>query len=80
MNTENVLKLLAYLERNCAGEDRHEFWTTDGQPDIATARSFAEGLRAQLGGFLHDFVEVEQRVNMVKLRMLVGVHECEPVG
>ena len=70
MATDNVIDYLVYLERTCACEDRHEFWLDDGDPDIASARQFAESIRDRLGSFLGDFVEVEQRVNMVRVRVI----------
>ncbi len=70
MSIDPVLNYLAYLEGSCQGEDRHEFWNPDGSPDLAAARFFAEQMRKQMGGFLHDFVEIEQRVNVVRVRAL----------
>lgn len=79
MVTDHILDLLAYLERDCGGEDRHAFWTAAGEPDIAAARSFAEDMRERLGGFLHVFVEVEQRVNVIRLIALTDDVVVEPV-
>jgi len=73
MATDNVIDYLVYLERDCACEDRHEFWTEAGEPDLATARQFAESIRSRLGSFLGDFVEVEQRVNLVRVTVVKEV-------
>ncbi|MDA3960691.1 MAG: hypothetical protein PF961_07860 [Planctomycetota bacterium] len=70
MTTDNVLDYLVYLERDCACLDRHEFWSDTAAPDISAARQFAEEIRGRLGGFLGNFVEVEQRVNVVFVRMV----------
>lgn len=75
MTTENIMELLAYLERDCNGEDRFAFWTENNEPDIQKARLFAEDMRQRLGGFLHSFVEVEQRVNVVFLTITGDVME-----
>lgn len=74
MDTVSVLDYLVYLERDCACEDRHEFWTADGDPDIAAARDFAEAMRGRLGSYLDDQVMIEQRVNVVRLHLLD--HSC----
>ena len=76
MHTEDVLSYLAYLERSCGGNDRHEFWSADNTPDIASARAFAEQIRTRLGGFLDDFVAVEQRVNVVKVHVVQPTEAC----
>lgn len=65
----SVLELLAYVERDCAGEDRHEFWTQDGDPDLNAARLFAEAMRSRLGGYLGTVVDIEQRMNLVRVRL-----------
>lgn len=69
MTNDNVIDYLAYLERSCDCVDRHEFWTADGAPDLAQARGFAESIRHRLGTFLDDYVSVEQRVNVVTVRV-----------
>lgn len=73
MTTDHILDYLVYLERDCDNCDRHEFWSEAGGPDLVAARTFAEAIRDRLGGFLDHFVEVEQRVNMVFVRV-VGEH------
>lgn len=69
MTNDNVIDYLAYLQRSCGCEDRHEFWTPEGEPDIGQARAFAESIRLRLGSFLDDYVAVEQRVNVVTVRV-----------
>lgn len=67
--------LLSYLEQ-CDGEDRHVFTTVDGLPDTDAARQFAETIRAQAGSQLGELVEVEQRVNVVRVTSHCATIDC----
>jgi hypothetical protein len=59
--------LLDYLQ-SIGGEDRHKFFKENNEPDIDAARVFAESMRKRLND---DSICIEQRVNMVKIRINV---------
>lgn len=57
---------IAYLE-NCDGQDKHEFWTDDGKPDMDAARKFCLTVREQLDGI--DSIKVSQSNNVVRISL-----------
>ena len=67
MIDSSLTRFIAYLEQHCDGVDRTEFLTEDGLPDTSAARAFAEEMRQQFAGHLGELVEVEQRVNVVRV-------------
>lgn len=66
MNT-SLTRFLSYLDQHCGGVDRTEFTTSDGQPDPSAARTFAEQMRDQFAEHLGELIDVEQRVNVVRV-------------
>jgi len=72
MIDSSLTRFLAYLEQHCGGVDRTVFTTEEGQPDTSAARLFAEQMREQFAGYLGDLVEVEQRVNVVRVSSLAA--------
>ncbi|TVR47085.1 MAG: hypothetical protein EA402_01720 [Planctomycetota bacterium] len=70
MVDSSLTRFLAYLEQHCAGVDRSEFTTAEGQPDTAAARAYAEQLRDRFADSLGDLIDVEQRVNVVRVTSL----------
>ena len=67
----SALDYVAYLQRAAGGEDQHEFWTVDNEPDYAAARAFALSIRERLGDMLDVVVSVEQRCHRVAVRVLI---------
>lgn len=72
MIDSSLTRFLAYLDQHCDGVDRTEFLTEDGQPDTSAARAFAETMRSQFAAHLGELIEVEQRVNVVRITSLAG--------
>jgi hypothetical protein len=66
MTDQNLAHFLTYLE-HCGGEDRHEFVDASGHPDTDGARVFAEELRDRFGEHVGEYLNIEQRVNVVRI-------------
>ena len=69
--SEATVRFIDYLNDQCEGEDRHAFWTPEGQPDLSSARAFADLVREQCGDALGELLDIEQRNNIVKLTSLI---------
>lgn len=79
MIDSSLTRFIAYLEQHCDGVDRTEFTTDQGLPDTSAARAFAEQMREQFAGHLGELVEVEQRVNVVRVTSLAShAHAYRP--
>ena len=69
--SEATVRFIDYLNDQCAGEDRHAFWTPEGEPDFAHARAFADLVREQCGDATNELIAVEQRNNLVLIKSLI---------
>ena len=71
----SITRFIAYLDQHCAGVDRTEFTTAEGHPDTSAARAFAERMREQFADHLGELIDVEQRVNVVRVTSIAqAVH------